>query len=336
MLLDKIKLNIDGEVIKNQKVLLECELCKRSYFVAYSNYKKKVDKYKSTPCKSCIQKNRHLNHVSKNPRYNLICDVCNKKYSLSRKDYENKIEKYNKETCGACLTSLRQKGKTLEEQWGKETSDKAKKRISKTLSGRVGVNKGLKWTELQKENLKKVRPTKGKTLEELYGYEKAIQIKKNMSKATSGKNNPMYGKPSPQGSGNGWSGWYNEWFFRSLLELSYMINVIEKNNLEWKSGELKEYSIPYILENKERTYHCDFIIENTLKEIKPTSLLNSKIVLIKKEAAEKWCLNNGYSYKIESSSDFSSLSKEEIKRLYDLKLIKFTKRYEKKYKEYIE
>jgi hypothetical protein len=39
----------------------------------------------------------------------------------------------------------------------------------------------------------------------------------------------MYGKPSPNGSGNGW-------YFISLHELSYMVNVIERFKLKWNSG----------------------------------------------------------------------------------------------------
>ena len=69
---------------------------------------------------------------------------------------------------------------------------------------------------------------------EKYGEEEAnkrmARAKIKWSKASSGKNNPMYGKPTPNGSGNGWSGWYKGWFFRSIKELSYMINIIEARN----------------------------------------------------------------------------------------------------------
>ncbi|MBR4316812.1 MAG: hypothetical protein IKP65_07630 [Alphaproteobacteria bacterium] len=43
-----------------------------------------------------------------------------------------------------------------------------------------------------------------------------IELKKKYSEKSKGKNNPMYGKPAPKGSGNGVSGWYKGWFFRSL------------------------------------------------------------------------------------------------------------------------
>ena len=55
---------------------------------------------------------------------------------------------------------------------------------------------------------------------EKYGKDEADKrldaLKQKLSVAFSGVNNPMYGKPTPQGAGNGWSGWYNGWYFRSL------------------------------------------------------------------------------------------------------------------------
>jgi hypothetical protein len=36
----------------------------------------------------------------------------------------------------------------------------------------------------------------------------------------------MYGKPSPQGSGNGWSGWYKGKYFRSIMELSFIVEYL--------------------------------------------------------------------------------------------------------------
>ena len=53
--------------------------------------------------------------------------------------------------------------------------------------------------------------------------EKMLEYKKKQSINNSGEKNNMYGKPSPINSGNGICGWYKDWFFRSLLELSYMI-----------------------------------------------------------------------------------------------------------------
>lgn len=171
---------------------------------------------------------------------------------------------------------------------------------------------------------------------EKYGKEEADRRDKirreKMSKASIGKKNSMYGKQSPQGSGNGWSGWYKGWFFRSLKELSYMVKVIEKNNQQWRTAEDKDLRIKYIdYKGNERTYVSDFFVEEKyLIEIKPEKLKNSLTVRLKKEAAEKFCKEKGFIYKIES---VDTLSVQEIKKMYDLKIIKFTNRYERKYHE---
>lgn len=82
---------------------------------------------------------------------------------------------------------------------------------------------------------------------EKYGLEianqKLIEFKNNRSKSSTGEKNPMFGKTSPTGSGNGWSGWYKDWYFRSINELSFMINVIERFKFTWVSGEKLKYKI---------------------------------------------------------------------------------------------
>jgi hypothetical protein len=125
-----------------------------------------------------------------------------------------------------------------------------------------------------------------------YGLEvaemKEKKRKEKLSKAFSGENNPMFGKPSPIKSGNGWGGWYKGWFFRSFRELSYMVNVIEKQGLEWRSAESQEFAIKYSIDGDTRTYFPDFFLvnNNTLIECKPQKLINSKISKLKAEAAQ--------------------------------------------------
>lgn len=169
---------------------------------------------------------------------------------------------------------------------------------------------------------------------EKYGVEtadiKLKELKIKHSKNNSGKNNPMFGKPSPVGSGNGWSGWYKDWFFRSIKELSYMINVIEKNNIQWVSAESNKYQINYEdYKGNNRTYTADFILNNKyLIEIKPKKLWYSDSVIRKKISAIKFCEENNLTYKLR---DTPNLSSEKLKELYETKQIIFTDRYEKKF-----
>lgn len=151
--------------------------------------------------------------------------------------------------------------------------------------------KQVSW--MKGSNLKKY--WKSKYSEDEVNYKYKQMIEKNRAKS-SGKNNPMYGKPSPNGSGNGWKGWYHGFYFRSLRELSFMIRMDEEGK-EFQSAEA--FSIPYSFLNTERTYRPDFIVDNNiLIEIKPKKLHSSPNIIAKTNAARKFCSENGYEYQL--------------------------------------
>ena len=172
---------------------------------------------------------------------------------------------------------------------------------------------------------------KGITYDERFGKEKSKLIREKISKKNIGENNPMYGKPSPTGSGNGWSGWYKGWYFRSIYELSYMINIIERFKLEWKPAESKKYMVPYkYFDGRNRTYMADFIISNKyMVECKPRKRWNSKVVQLKKNAAVIFCNDNNLIYKM---VECNRLSRNEIIDVYNSGDLIFTDRYDKKFK----
>lgn len=157
-----------------------------------------------------------------------------------------------------------------------------KDKISHSL---LGENNPMYGKNYQTHGIfKYAKSTAGKTLEQIHGIKKAKQIKKRLHYVFSGEKNPMYGKPAPQGSGNGWSGWYKNHYFRSLLELMFIIR-----NPEIKSAEY--IKIPYIspYNNVNKTYMPDFIQDNILIEIKPRKLINTPINKAKYCAARKYC-----------------------------------------------
>lgn len=172
---------------------------------------------------------------------------------------------------------------------------------------------------------------------EKYGKEVADRkmLEKNIkhSMKVSGEKNGMYGKPSPQGSGNGWKGWYKDIFFRSLLELSFLVNYIERFNMSWVSGESKKYNILYQkYDNTNRTYKPDFIINNKfMVEIKPKKLHNTKLIVLKKNAAIKYCNENNLIYKL---IDPIKITKKEIQILIDNKNLKFADKTQIKFLNY--
>jgi hypothetical protein len=219
--------------------------------------------------------------------------------------------------------------------YGKKHSQETKDTISNFNSNiRILSDEFIKKA---KKNLSKVtnkRPLYDIWIEK-YGKEIADQklqsFKIKQSINNSGINNPMFGKPSPQGSGNGWSGWYKNWYFRSIRELSYMIKILEKQQLTWKIPD-KNFKIPYIdYAGQHRTYFPDFIVNETrLIEIKPSKLHKTPKVLAKRKAAEAFCQNKNMTYEI---IDPELLSDSEIKSLYINDQIKFIKKYDKKFRE---
>lgn len=277
------------------------------------------------------------------------CPACNKEIEYSIKVNRDLAEK-NKSECLECCAKKRSQRMLGENNhfFGKHHNEDSKKKIKQSQNNSEKYKKFIKKVRSQEHremlsNLvsgdKNPRFKKGSLYDiwaKKYGEEEAKRKNdeyiKKISLASIGKNNNMYGKPSPKGSGNGWSGWYKKWFFRSIHELSYMINVIEKNNLKWESAEKKKYMIEYNdYEGKKRNYFSDFIIEeNRMIEIKPERLKKSKNVILKCKAAEIFCKKNGYKFEIVTPK---ILTDEEIKNLYLKKEIKFLQKYEEKFKK---
>jgi hypothetical protein len=305
MIISKIKLNPTKQqgINQTQQIIICCDQCAKEYSRSILAQKVCFKKYNLDLCRGCQQKEQYkLGLRSK--------DQCYK----AGNSYKGKY-----------------KGKSLEEILGKEESLILRKKRSENSKGKKNSMYGKNY---QCNGLKKYSQNqKGKKLEELYGKEKSENIKRKLSIASSGKNNPMYGRPSPIGSGNGWSGWYKGWHFRSIHELSYMINVIERFKMKWKNAEIKNLKIEYLDYNKtKRTYVADFLINNKyLVEIKPKKLHNSKLILLKKEAAIKFCKEKNLIYKLIDPSKL--LYHDDIKELIKLKYLEFTDRYKEKWEQ---
>ena len=201
--------------------------------------------------------------------------------------------------------------------FGKKHTSESRNRMSLAQSG-VPCPLSRK---LKMQNCWRLRdnPMKGKSVYSIWvtkfgkdvADKKQLELCKKRSLNASGKNNPMYGKPSPQGSGNGYKCWYKNIFFRSLKELSFFINVIDAQKLSWESGERRKYTIKYFLNGKERTYRPDFIINSSsMVEIKPQSLHDSIIVKAKRAAALNFCNLNNLTYElIDIIVDYSQIQK---------------------------
>jgi len=236
-------------------------------------------------------------------------------------------------TCVACSNKACALSGKDNPFFGKTHSKEMKAHLTKKALERVRTPEEIEQARTQ---LAKVANTKSVLTcwTEKYGENKANilwEAKREKNRASSsGSNNPMFGKASPQGSGNGWSGWYGEWYFRSLLELSFMVNTIERFNFTWKSAE--DIKIPYTdYLGNQRNYFPDFILNDKyLVEIKPARLKNTPSVIAKQQAAIFYCSLNNMIYKLITPI---ILKQDKVLTLYNEGKIKFLPRYEEKFKQ---
>lgn len=211
------------------------------------------------------------------------------------------------------------------EKYGKEEADKRMERFKKKMSEVTSGEKNPMY------GTKSPFPRGISTYEfwlKRYGKEEADRRKEEYSKKLSvkysGKGNPMYGKSPANTVGAGISGRYKGWAFRSLLELSYMVNTIEKQNLTWEKGEQKKFTVEYIdLKGTERTTKPDFYLvdENKIIEIKPKYILNFDKTKHKLKEAREAYNNLGYNYEVVTPETMSLV---EIKKLYEKGCIVFS------------
>lgn len=265
-------------------------------------------------CKSCWprpcnKKSTAITEFCKN------CPDCNKVlYYSSKYHLKNSLKK---NSCCLSCRSLGSKNPFFGKKHSKEVSEKIK--ISKKKRGYDHCRTPKFREEVSKRN-KDNWMSKMSFYEkwiELHGIEiadiKMIELKKKHSLNSSGSKNSMYGKQTPKKAGNGWSGWYNGYFFRSLRELGYIYYELELKMIDWKSAE--NIRIPYVnYDGKDRTYSPDFLVGNKLIEIKPEKLIDSPLIKLKTEAALKYCKENSLEFEI---LDYQIIDIKDLDKLID-------------------
>lgn len=344
MILTELKTDAKGNVLKWQKVTVECNKCKIHQHGKYEDLRKtaknSLEKWICRACKSKFPARDEyfgpeiISNLKRNKKGSLItkqrikvkCSSCSKVVNTdyySHKKYMSKKPENSLYECHHCILSkrmtLRNKanaGKTLEELYGPEKAKQMRQHQS-NLS-KSNPSRYQKVNEFNKNRA-------GKTYIEIYGRDRAEEIYKSFKegrkkvKAFSrrfGPDNPQFGKPAAESSGRGWKGHYKGHFFRSIMELSFIVNYLNANNIAWESGEQKKHMIPYTsMDNRNRNYFPDFITEKQIIEIKPTRLLNFQNNVNKREAAIEFAKQMNKEFKIYTEKDFRILSKIEI---YDL------------------
>lgn len=332
------------------KIERNCPECKKNIEYSSVGVLKRAEKNNSN-CKGCSQKNRFKDSVKQNKeKWILKCNECKKiKNFKSYNSFKNseRVENYKCMSCSSKeiynrpgekerMIKISSQPGEKNAMYGKTFYDVWVEKFGEDKAGEMNKS----WIDNLTDKSGGKNPMYGKNFYEIwtekYGSEEAdiklLNYKEKKSEQNKGKKNPMYGKPSPIGSGNGWSGWYKGWYFRSLRELSYMINVIERFNINWESAETKKWSVKYIdWDGVERNYFPDFILENKyMIECKPKKLWTSETNKLKKEAAIIKCKELGLIYKMVSPK---KITDNEIEMLHKEGKIKFLERYEEKFRK---
>lgn len=283
-----------------EKIIRKCPMCSES--ILYSTkYTYKEAEEKNTKCKKCTA-SITFKKMNEDVRNGILQNgFKNKKHS------ENSID------------LIKSKVKLLFEQGDLNLSGK-----NNPMFGRTGKNSPRFGRSYVEDLIKK------------YGEELAVikinDIKNKISSKSKGENNPMFGKKSPIGSGNGWGGWYKNFYFRSLRELSFLTEYMERFNMKVESGENKRFRIEYKIGDSIKNYYPDYIVDSKyMVECKPKELWGSSLNLAKKQSAEKFCKEIGIKYKI---IDPILISEEKLKSLYLSGLITFNEKTENKFKNY--
>lgn len=214
---------------------------------------------------------------------------CRDKNKDIKRDYW-KGKKQSKETIEKRIKNTDQQKKeecrkqTMLETYGVDNPTKmdfVKKLLSEKATGRElprtkeWQNKIIK-SKRNNGTLKHSEETKNKISKKLKNY---YQNDKDRSKFISHSTNKRH-----------MCGWYNDIYFRSSLELSFLIQNSDKYI---KSCETKEYGIEYYHNDKRKIYYPDFTDGEIIYEIKPSSLLNykdnvSKISIGKEKYGDKY------------------------------------------------
>lgn len=261
--------------------------------------------------------------------------IHNSKYNKNSAEKEQRLcrscsskERYNK--YGSYIDVINEDvrlGKRKNGFQNKTHTSQTKKIISLTHLKNLEVYKSEKFREkMRLVTTGNKNPMFGKTVYDVwvkkYGIEEAvkrdIERRKKWSLKSKGTNNPMFGKETSPKSGKGISGWYKDFYFRSLHELKFIL-VCERFKLKIvTSGKLRIGYTKY--DGTHRTYSPDFIINDMfLTEIKPKRLQSTPLNKLKFEAGINYCKKNNLKFKVK---DFGIVRQEQLNELIKNKLVK--------------
>lgn len=167
---------------------------------------------------------------------------------------------------------------------------------------RLSLNKPPEWTDERKEKHKLART--GLTWDNTQKKKHSIRMRGNKNFLKNGRPwnyklpphmqpaygqtrvglkgilSPSYGKSPSKYAGFGIRGYFNNIWFRSSLELFFLIYCFNKN-LVVSSAEGKLYRVDYEIGGLKKTYCPDFVVNGIIYEVKPYYKINDIIIQTK-------------------------------------------------------
>lgn len=318
---------ICGERFKNLKGLTTHVKAKHD-LLAKEYYDKYIKKEGEGECVVCTKETTYRNV---GVGYLKTCSVECRNLSNEFRDKQSKAKKGKKQSKEHINKRVKNTNQT----------NKEKKR-KQTMLDKYGVDNPTKLDSIKKILSKK---NKGKVLVRTDEWQnKIIESKRKngtlkhsdkTKKKISNKLNKFYSSSldreryiSQSNNVNHLSGWYNGLYFRSSLELSFLI---QNKDTFFSSCENDKYKIIYNDNGKQRVYYPDFTDGEIVYEIKPTGLLGTRINKLKIQEGIKV---HGDNYKVITEIESPYITKGLIRDLIDSGKIKLTDRAEKVLEKY--
>ena len=246
-------------------------------------------------------------------KVDVICDKCGCIFQRKYFWYKKSKNIWNKDLCCDCIYSRKRV------ECGKRSTDKIgiKCKDCGSLFERSNFNQKVSFDKFGGDFccrcINKIINSRGE-VKEKHRRNGSIRIS-NMSKE---ERSLKYGNDSwkrnscwflKMGS-RGYQGYYKNFFFRSFLELSFLIQ--NKIFLEEIKSAEKDINIKYRYKNVNKTYKPDFIWKNEIIEVKPLYQMDLGINKAKFLAAKSWCGVNGFKFRVITDKEINVLGKSVI------------------------
>lgn len=245
--------------------------------------------YKHTGDASLTLKHRMLIMLGRHTLAECMCVICGQ----PKKMFQFKMRNH----CGEdkCIKAIATNGCKERKSYMSFLSEAARKKKSESLKGRV-------FTEEHKKNISEAR--KRVCTPEYKEKDRQMRIDRGIYKKMSEtiKRKIKNGEYTPTNNRG-----------RATRIVDPATGIAYRSTWEYKFHKshphlLFEHTrISYTFDNNEHVYIVDFTdkINNVLYEIKPKSLTTTDNFYAKLHAAEKWCADNNFTYKVVTEQDFN-------------------------------